>query len=279
MFTLNIKGRLVQYDKPVVMGILNVTPDSFFGESRAFDADSVERRVKMMVDEGADMIDIGGYSSRPGADEVSESEEIDRLGRGMEVVRRLYPEIVVSVDTFRAKVARTAVEEFGCDIINDISGTNLDTEMAPTVAALGVPYILMHMRGTPSTMNELTAYEDVTSDVLGELGDRVQWLALEGVNDIIIDPGFGFAKTLEQNYELMANLDKFKLFHRPILVGISRKSMLTRLLDIPTDQALNATTALNSMALDRGADIIRVHDVRAARQAVEVHQAIHRYEL
>jgi dihydropteroate synthase len=217
------------------------------------------------------MIDIGAYSSRPGADDVTPDEEVERLARGMEILRKHNADIPVSVDTFRADVARKAITDLGCDIINDISGTNLDQNMAETVAELRCPYILMHMRGTPATMQQLTEYNDLTTDVLAELGERVAKLSMMGVNDIIIDPGFGFSKTLDQNYELMRNLKTFELFHRPILVGISRKSMLTRLLNINTADALNATTALNVMALERGASIIRVHDVAAARQAVDIY--------
>jgi dihydropteroate synthase len=270
-FSLNIRQQLKEYSRPVVMGILNVTPDSFFAGSRSFDAEEIERRVTTLLSEGADMIDIGAYSSRPGADDVTPDEEIERLARGMEVLRKHNTDIPVSVDTFRADVARKAITDLGCDIINDISGTNLDQNMAETVAELRCPYILMHMRGTPATMQQLTEYNDLTTDVLAELGERVAKLSMMGVNDIIIDPGFGFSKTLDQNYELMRNLKTFELFHRPILVGISRKSMLTRLLNINTADALNATTALNVMALERGASIIRVHDVAAARQAVDIY--------
>jgi dihydropteroate synthase len=273
-FSLNIRQQLVEYTSPVVMGILNVTPDSFFAGSRSFDADDIEKRVTTLLAEGADMIDIGAYSSRPGADDITPQEEIDRLARGMQILRKHNATIPVSVDTFRADVARVAIEQLGVDIINDISGTNLDPQMADTVAALRCPYILMHMRGTPATMQTLTEYNDVTTDVLAELGERVQKLAMMGVNDIIIDPGFGFSKTLDQNYTLMRNLKTFELFHRPLLVGISRKSMLTRLLDIDTADALNATTALNTMALERGASILRVHDVAAARQAVTIYNKL-----
>jgi dihydropteroate synthase len=273
-FSLNIRQQLVEYTSPVVMGILNVTPDSFFAGSRSFDADDIEKRVTTLLAEGSDMIDIGAYSSRPGADDITPQEEIDRLARGMQILRKHNATIPVSVDTFRADVARVAIEQLGVDIINDISGTNLDPQMADTVAALRCPYILMHMRGTPATMQTLTEYNDVTTDVLAELGERVQKLAMMGVNDIIIDPGFGFSKTLDQNYTLMRNLKTFELFHRPLLVGISRKSMLTRLLDIDTADALNATTALNTMALERGASILRVHDVAAARQAVTIYNKL-----
>jgi dihydropteroate synthase len=256
------------------MGILNITPDSFFAGSRTFDADAIEQRVTKLLAEGADMIDIGAYSSRPGADDISADEEIERLARGMEILRKHSEDIPVSVDTFRASVARKAISDLGCDIVNDISGTNLDPAMAETVAELRCPYILMHMRGTPATMQQLTQYDDLTTDVLAELGERLQKLAMLGVNDIIIDPGFGFSKTLEQNYKLMQNLKTFELFHRPLLVGISRKSMLTRLLNIDTTEALNATTALNAFALDRGASILRVHDVAEARQTVQIYSQL-----
>jgi dihydropteroate synthase len=256
------------------MGILNITPDSFFAGSRTFDADAIEQRVTKLLAEGADMIDIGAYSSRPGADDISADEEIERLARGMEILRKHSEDIPVSVDTFRASVARKAISDLGCDIVNDISGTNLDPAMAETVAELRCPYILMHMRGTPATMQQLTQYDDLTTDVLAELGERLQKLAMLGVNDIIIDPGFGFSKTLEQNYKLMQNLKTFELFHRPLLIGISRKSMLTRLLNIDTTEALNATTALNALALDRGASILRVHDVAEARQTVQIYSQL-----
>lgn len=274
-FSLKIRGERRTYTRPVVMGILNVTDDSFYSASRAMDSDAIAARVSTLIAEGADIIDIGGYSSRPGAVDISPGEELSRLACGMKALRAVAPDIPVSVDTFRAQVADIAVTELGCDIVNDISGTNLGgPEMVETMARLQCPYILMHMRGTPADMQEHTEYIDVTADVLSELGDRLQWLAMEGLDDIIIDPGFGFSKTLEQNYRLMRELRCFQLFHRPVLVGISRKSMLTKLLNISTDDALNSTTALNAMALDRGAAILRVHDVAAARQAVDIYQAI-----
>lgn len=275
-FTLNIRGRIHAYDQPVVMGILNVTTDSFYAASRCFDDEAIAARVRQIVDEGADIIDVGAYSTRPGALEVSVAEETDNIGRAMAIVRREAPDAIVSVDTFRATVAHAAVTEMGCDIVNDVAGTNLDPDMVSTVARLGVPYILTHMRGTPADMMEYAKYEDVTADVLSELGDRIQWLALEGITDIIIDPGIGFSKTLEQNYRLLHDLEIFKVLHRPILVGVSRKSLITRLLDISTDDALEGTTALNAMCLDRGADILRVHDVRAARHTVDIFNALTR---
>ena len=274
-FTLNIKGSLLTFERPAVMGIVNVTPDSFFEGSRTPDADSITRRIESMVEDGVDIIDIGAYSSRPGAVDISPEEELDRLGRGIEIVRHIAPSIPVSIDTFRSSVAREAIG-MGADIVNDISGGDLDPDMFETIGSLHVPYIVMHMRGNPSTMQSMTDYGDrgVTATVLDDLGDKINRLALAGVCDIIADPGFGFAKTLEQNYELMNNLEVFDKLECPILVGISRKSMLTRLLDISSSQALAATTALNSFALDRGASILRVHDVKEAVQAVKIYSAL-----
>lgn len=275
MFTLNIRGRLVTFDRPAVMGILNVTPDSFFSGSRAMSAYDIERRVETMLTQGVDIIDIGACSTRPGAEPVADDEETARLSRGMEIVRRLAPDIPVSVDTFHASVARRAVTTMGCDIVNDVSGGTLDDNMAATVADLHCPYILMHMRGTPATMQTLAEYgDDVTATVISELQRQVRRFEQAGVDDIIIDPGFGFAKTVDQNYAVMAGLRRFAIFGRPVLVGISRKSMITKALSIRADEALEATTALNAYALDRGADILRVHDVAAARQAVDIHVRI-----
>lgn len=270
-FSLNIKGSLREFDSPVVMGILNVTPDSFYAGSHAFDHQAIEHRVQEIIAQGADMIDIGGYSSRPGADEVSEAEEMQRIERGLAIIRDFDKSIPVSVDTFRAAVARRAIEEWGADIVNDISGGMADPAMFDTVAGLRAPYILMHMRGTPKTMQSLTGYNDVTADVVAELSKPLHRLMLKGVADVIIDPGFGFAKTTGQNYELFNNLDKIaELLGRPLLVGISRKSMITRICGITPDEALPGTIALNTAAIMKGASIIRVHDVAAARQAVTV---------
>lgn len=270
-FSLNIKGALREFDSPVVMGILNVTPDSFYAGSHAFDHQAIEHRVQEIIAQGADIIDIGGYSSRPGADEVSEAEEMQRIERGLAIIRDFDKSIPVSVDTFRAAVARRAIEEWGADIVNDISGGMADPAMFDTVAGLRAPYILMHMRGTPKTMQSLTGYNDVTADVVAELSKPLHRLMLKGVADVIIDPGFGFAKTTGQNYELFNNLDKIaELLERPLLVGISRKSMITRICGITPDEALPGTIALNTAAIMKGASIIRVHDVAAARQAVTV---------
>lgn len=275
-FSLNIRGRLIEYSRPVVMAIVNVTPDSFHAASRTFSDEAIAARVRQAIAEGADMLDVGAYSSRPGADDVPEQEEMARLERALRIVRETAgTEIPVSVDTFRASVAHRAIVEWGADIINDISGGSLDADMFATVAGLQCPYILMHMRGTPADMQTRTEYPSgVTAGVLAELGDKLSQLSLLGVNDVMIDPGFGFSKTLEQNYRMMHDLGLFRLLHRPLLVGVSRKSMLTRLLDITPAEALEATTALHAFALDRGADILRVHDVLPACQAVRIYQTV-----
>ncbi len=268
-FTLNIKGSIRLIERPQIMGIVNATPDSFFPGSRTLSRESIIERTRSMIDQGADMIDIGAYSSRPGAADVSETEELRRLETALEAIRSVNTDIPVSVDTFRANVARTAISSLGADIVNDISGGSLDADMLETVASLKCPYILMHMRGTPSTMQTLTDYDDVTADVIKEISIILSRLEALGVSDIIVDPGFGFAKTVEQNYELMRNLETMEnLLGLPLLVGISRKSMLTRPLGIKPDEALNATTVMNVIALSKGASILRVHDVKEARQAL-----------
>lgn len=274
-FTLNLKGHLHEYDCPQVMGILNITPDSFYSGSRTMHDAEIASRIETMIDQGVNFIDVGAYSSRPGAEDVSPEEEISRLRRGMAVLRKLAPDIPVSIDTFRADVARTAIEEMGADIINDISGGTLDQNMFPTVANLKVPYILTHMRGTPATMQQLTNYDDVTAEVIHDLSVKLRRLRLLGVADVIIDPGFGFSKTLEQNFELMRNLSEFSVLECPVLVGISRKSMITRSLGIGTSEALASTVALDAVALTKGAAFIRVHDVREAVQTVSLFNMTH----
>lgn len=270
-FSLNIKGRIVEYTNPVVMGIVNITPDSFYAGSRVTADADIEVRAAQMVEQGADMLDIGAYSTRPGADFVTAEEEMTRLKHGISAVRRAVgPDIPLSVDTFRADVARACIVEWGADIINDISGGKLDERMFETVAELRVPYVLMHTRGTPQTMQTMTDYDNVTADVVSELQRSVWKLEELGVADIIIDPGFGFAKTLEQNYELLADLPAFDILGKPLLAGMSRKSMFTRLLGIGADEALLPTAVGNALALERGAAILRVHDVAAARQTVAV---------
>ncbi len=273
-YSLNLHGRLVEITRPWIMGILNVTPDSFYDGSRCPDAERIEARVRQIIDEGADVIDIGAYSTRPGADNIPATEELARLERGMEVVRRVAPDAIVSVDTFRADVARSCVEQLGVDIINDVAGGTLDDHMFATVAQLGVPYIVMHMRGTPATMQQLTDYGNVTAEVLEYLARKVDELHQMGVNDVIADPGFGFSKTVEQNYELMRGLEAFHELRVPLLVGVSRKSMVFRLLGCTPAEALNGTTVLNTIALERCAHILRVHDVRQAAEARTVVEAM-----
>ena len=269
-YSLNLKGRLVTIDHPWVMGIVNITPDSFYSGSRITDEHALEERVGQMLADGADVIDVGACSTRPGSQSVDAHGEMGRLQWALAVIRRVAPDAVISVDTYRAEVAKRCVEEWGADIINDISGGTIDGEMFSTIARLRVPYVLMHMRGTPETMSTLTDYDDVTADVLEWMGRRIDRLRQSGVDDIIVDPGFGFAKTLEQNYELLARLEAFHALEAPILVGISRKRMIYMPLETTPEAALNGTTVINTMALMQGAHILRVHDVRAAVEAVRL---------
>ena len=269
--TINVRGRLVSLDEPQVMGILNVTPDSFFATSRCRSEEEIRQRVCMMRREGATMVDIGAYSSRPGAEEVSVEEELRRLLPAVGIVREEWPDAIISVDTFRAEVARQAVEA-GADIINDISGGEMDKDMFRTVAELHVPYILMHMQGTPQDMQKAPHYDNLMCEVFRSLGERVEELHEAGVADVMVDPGFGFGKTMAQNYEMMARLGEFRLLGCPILVGISRKSMVYRLLDATPEESLNGTTALNTIALMNGASILRVHDVREAVEAIKIYR-------
>lgn len=272
--SVNAGGKLFSLATPQVMGIINVTPDSFYAGSRTEEAVAIGQRAARMVGEGATMLDIGAYSSRPGADDVSPEEEMARLRKALPLVRRAAPSAVISVDTFRADVARMCVEEYGVHIINDISGGELDPAMFRTVAKLHVPYILMHMQGVPRTMQQAPHYEDLMREIFLYFAERVQRLHDMGVCDLILDPGFGFGKTLEQNYELMRHLPEFREFSLPILVGISRKSMVYKLLGGTPADALNGTTVLNTAALLGGADILRVHDVRQAVEAVSIVQAL-----
>jgi dihydropteroate synthase len=267
---INVNGRLMDLSEPQVMGILNVTPDSFYAGSRAETEQDIIRRLHQIVDEGASIVDIGGYSSRPDAEHISAEEEMNRLRNGLEIIRKHRPEVVVSVDTFRADVARMCVEEYGAAIINDISAGQMDGQMFTTIARLGVPYIIMHMKGTPQDMQVDPQYGHFLKEVFYYFSEKVQRLRDLGVKDIIIDPGFGFGKTLEHNYELMNHLEEFSLFELPLLVGVSRKSMIHKLLDITPQEALNGTTVLNSVALLKGADILRVHDVKEAVESVRI---------
>jgi len=273
MHTLNLRGKLYPLDEPKIMGILNVTPDSIYAESRTSDDIHIAERVKQMMEEGADMIDIGGYSSRPGADDVTPQEEMERLRRGIRIVRKLYPEVPLSVDTFRADVARMCIEEEGADIINDIAAGMMDRQMFKTVARLGVPYIMMHMQGTPDTMQIAPHYDNLRREVMLYFAERIDRLCQMGAKDIIVDPGFGFGKTVAHNYELMNHLEDFNIFKLPILVGISRKSMIYKLLGGTPQTSLNGTTVLNTIALTKGAHILRVHDVKQAVEAKRIWQA------
>lgn len=274
-YSLNLHGRLVTIDRPWVMGIINVTPDSFYSGSRVGDEQMLVERVHQMLDEGADVLDVGACSTRPGSQSVDAAGEMERLHWALNVIRRVAPDSVISVDTYRADVAQRCVEEWGADIINDISGGTLDETMFSTVARLHVPYVLMHMRGTPATMASMTQYDNVAAEVLEWMARRIDQLRQMGVADVIADPGFGFAKTLEQNYELLAGLDAFHALEAPLLVGVSRKRMIYTPLNSDADHALNGTTVLNTLALERGAHILRVHDVRPAVEAVKLISLAH----
>ena len=268
-YTLNFRGKLVELQRPWVMGILNVTPDSFYADSRTpmADPDSIQQRVREMLADGADLIDVGAYSSRPGADDISLLEEMRRLEVALAAVRSVAPEVYVSVDTFRSEVARQCVEHFGVDMINDISGGVLDKAMPKMVARIGVPYVMMHMQGKPETMQTAPEYEDVLAEVLEFLARQQQRFFDAGGKDVVIDPGFGFGKTMMHNYRLMDRLEDFHELHAPLLVGVSRKSMIYKLLETTPQEALNGTTVLHTLAMMKGAHILRVHDVRAAVEA------------
>jgi dihydropteroate synthase len=267
---INANGRLMDLSEPQVMGILNVTPDSFYAGSHGVTEGYIIDRIHQIMNEGASIIDIGACSTRPGADEVSIEEEMSRLRMGLELIRKHRPDAIVSVDTYRADVAKMCVEEYGAAIINDISAGQMDEQMFPTIARLGIPYIIMHMKGTPKDMQVNPQYDHFLKEVFYYFSEKVQRLRDLGVKDIIIDPGFGFGKTLEHNYELMNHLEEFSLFELPLLVGVSRKSMIHKLLDITPQEALNGTTVLNSVALLKGADILRVHDVKEAVESVRI---------
>lgn len=271
---INVNGSLLDLSQPRVMGILNVTPDSFYAGSRTQTEAEIVRRVKQIVSERAAIIDIGAYSSRPNADNVSAREEMERLRMGLKILFEIQPDAVVSVDTFRADVARMCVEEYGVAIINDIAAGEMDANMFHTVAALNVPYIMMHMQGTPQSMQQHPHYDNLLKEVFLYFARKVQQLRDLGVKDIILDPGFGFGKTMEHNYELLSHLEEFRIFELPLLVGVSRKSMIYRLLDITPQEALNGTTVLDTICLLKGADILRVHDVKEAVETVRIVQAM-----
>ncbi|MDR1370279.1 MAG: dihydropteroate synthase [Dysgonamonadaceae bacterium] len=271
---INIKGKLIDLLQPRVMGILNLTPDSFFQNSRKQTEEEIIARVFQIREEGADIIDVGGYSSRPNAKYVSEEEEIERLDFGLGVLFREFPEALVSIDTFRSKVARRCVEKYGVSLINDISAGELDREMFDTIADLKVPYIMMHMKGSPQTMMQQVTYDNMMKDMFLYFSEKINSLHRKGVNDIILDPGFGFSKNTDQNYYLMKVLKEFRIFELPILVGISRKTMIRDLLDCSVDKALNGTSVLNTIALAEGASILRVHDVKEAMECIKIYNKV-----
>lgn len=268
---LNIKGKLLSTQRPLIMGILNITPDSFFDGGKYEYTTEIQKRVREIVDEGADIIDIGAYSSRPGAVDISEEKEWNRLKRGLDVIFEEYDDAIVSVDTFRSGIATRAIEA-GAAIINDISGGDLDKDMFQTIAQLNVPYIVMHMQGTPQTMQDNPSYNNTISEIIFDLSKKIDTLRQYGVKDIIIDPGFGFGKLPNDNYSILNNLEKFTIFELPILVGLSRKSMIYKTIDSTPDNSLNGTTVLNALALAKGANILRVHDVREAVECVKLYE-------
>ncbi|MBY5949733.1 dihydropteroate synthase [Algoriphagus marincola] len=264
--TLQIKGRLILWDEPQIMGVMNLTPDSFYEGSRLkLNKDDVLGRAQQMINDGADILDIGGYSSRPGAANISIEEEIQRIEDPIQWISEEFPEIIISVDTFRSEVARRGIEA-GAHMVNDISGGSLDPNMYKTISELSVPYIIMHMQGTPQNMQGKTHYENILREILNYFSEKLHIIREFGIKDVIIDPGFGFAKTLEQNYFLLKNLELFDMINLPILVGLSRKSMIYKLLEVEPSEALNGTTALNMVALMKGANILRVHDVKEANE-------------
>ncbi|WP_375558937.1 dihydropteroate synthase [Bernardetia sp. OM2101] len=267
--TLRIKDKLISLQKPIVMGILNVTPDSFYEGSRINTDKQILKKASQMLEEGATILDIGGYSTRPNAEDISIEEEINRVVYPISAIKKEFPNAIISIDTFRSKVAREAIHA-GADLINDVSGGSLDRQMFETVASLKVPYILMHMRGTPQTMKTLTNYENLIAEMMTYFHNRIMTLKNYGVEEIILDLGFGFAKTIDQNYFLLKNLAVFENLELPILAGISRKSMIYKRLDIPVLEALNGTTILNTIALQNGAKILRVHDVKPAMEAIQL---------
>ena len=268
---INVNGNLMDLEHPRVMGILNVTPDSFYAGSRKQSEEDILLRARQIIEEGGDIIDIGAYSSRPDAKHISTEEETSRLRKALTLLNREMPEVVISVDTFRADIAKMCVEEYGVAIVNDISAGNMDKNMMPTVAKLGVPYVMMHIKGTPQDMQKNPEYDNVLKDVMYYFSEKVQKMRDLGAKDIIIDPGFGFGKTVEHNYILMNKLEEFRIFDLPILVGISRKSMIYRLLSNTPEDALNGTTVLNTISLMKGANILRVHDVKEACEAVKIY--------
>ena len=275
--TIKIKGCLLELETPLVMGIVNITPDSFYKGSRKQSEKEVIERVQQIIDQGGNIIDIGGQSTAPSSTFHTAKEELKRITPALSLIQREFPDAILSIDTFYSEVAKTVVEKYGVAIVNDISGGQIDKDMFSTVAELNVPYILMHIRGTPQTMQQFTYYENFIEDIIFYFSEKIALLNSLGVNDIIIDPGFGFSKTLEQNFELMAYLKYFHIFDTPLLVGISRKSMSYKFLGTNVEESLNATTVLNTYALQSGARILRVHDVKEAVECVKLTSKLNKY--
>ena len=267
---MKIKGQLIDFSVPKVMGVLNVTPDSFYDGGRYTGEEKIVSKVEKMILEGVDFIDIGAYSSRPGAAVISYEEELRRLSETMELLRSGFPESIISIDTYRSGIARKMVEEYGANMINDISAGDMDKEMFCTIADLQIPYVMMHMQGIPQTMQKNPKYDNVVKDILSVFAGKVEELKLLGVDNVILDPGFGFGKTLDHNYELMNGLEQFSVLNKPIMVGVSRKSMIGKFLGCTPDEALNGTVVLNTIALMKGVDILRVHDVKEAVEAIKI---------
>ena len=276
-YYLNIKGNLIDLTTPIVMGIVNITPDSFYRVSRKQSQKEIIGRVQQIINEGGSIIDIGGQSTTPTSTLQTVKEELARIEPALSIIQSEFPDAILSIDTFYSEVTKVAVEKYGVAIINDISGGRIDENMFDTVAQLNVPYILMHMRGTPQTMQQLTDYDNFIEDIIFYFSEKIAHLNSLGVNDIIVDPGFGFSKTLEQNYELMAHIKYFHIFETPLLVGVSRKSMIYKLLETDIDGSLNGTTALNTYALQSGANILRVHDVKEAVECVKLTKELNKY--
>jgi dihydropteroate synthase len=273
LMTLNCNGKLIDLTSPKVMGILNVTPNSFFDGGKHANEKAILIQVEKMLLEKATFIDIGGYSSKPSAEFVSEEEELHRLVPIIQKIVNVFPEVIISVDTFRSKVAKESIET-GAALINDISAGNLDTNMMKTVAQLQVPYIMMHMKGTPQTMQSLTQYKNIVKEILFYFSEKIAQARSLGINDLILDPGFGFAKTVEQNFEVLSKLELFQMTELPLLVGVSRKSMIYKTLDTNSELALNGTTSLNTISLLKGAKILRVHDVKEAVECIKLYQEL-----
>lgn len=270
--TLKLGKKLLDFSTPKIMGIINITQDSFYTESRKNSEKEIICQVSKMLEEGVDLIDIGAQSSRPGAKMLTANEEWKELEFALSIIRKNFPKVCISVDTFWSYIAEKSVQKYNVDIINDISGGKIDKNMFNTIKDLNVAYVLMHTRGTPETMNNMCNYKNLTEDIILELSTQYQKLNLLGVSNIIIDPGFGFAKNLEQNYELLTNLNKFEIFNCPILLGISRKSMIYKLFNYSPKESLNATSILNTIGLKNGANILRVHDVKEAKECIKIHE-------